>query len=210
MQKKMSLKHKRGIVSIDLNQILVFVKAPIESVAQTFSQAIQAEIWERDVYQREIEIVGQGFIVFQFREHSWTVIKQVNFLPYGISLGTKDAQNFSRLLSTRAIYYKVSDTSGYIGYDFYEKGALRETLYFEEEMSFQFQSQLRQLEAEDIEDPYNFTFDFILEQDIYIPPIHRVVSHQGILRLLGPGLENLEPNDFERLDYIATLKGNSD
>ncbi|MUL37917.1 hypothetical protein [Gloeocapsopsis dulcis] len=74
----------------------------------------------------------------------------------------------------------VSDTSGYIGYNFYEKGALSETLYFEEEMSFQFQSQFRQLEAEDIENAYNFTFDFILEQDIYIPPIHRVVSHQGI------------------------------
>ncbi|MUL37914.1 hypothetical protein [Gloeocapsopsis dulcis] len=104
----MSLEYKRGIVSIDLNQILAFVKASIELVAQTFSQAIQAEIWQRDVYQCEIEIVGQGFIIFQFREHPWTLIYQVNFVPYSISLETKNAQNFSRLLNTPAIYYKVS------------------------------------------------------------------------------------------------------
>lgn len=62
----MTLEQKRGIESIDLNQFFVLVKAPIESVAQAFSQVRQADIWERDVYDRNVGFVGQSFIVFQF------------------------------------------------------------------------------------------------------------------------------------------------
>jgi len=193
----------RGIESIDINQILVLVKAPIESVAPAFSQLRQADIWERDVYEREVEFVGQGFVVFQFREHPWTLIYEVNFLPHRIPLEKKDAQTLSRLLQTRAIYYQVSDTSGYIGYDFYENGTCMEMLYFEEGSFLQFHSQSRQLKAEDIGDAYSCTYDFMLEQDVYVPALQRVVIQQGALRLKGPWLENLVHNDFESIDYIA-------
>jgi hypothetical protein len=193
----------RGIESIDLNQILVLVKAPIESVAQAFSQSRQADIWKRDVCECEVEFVGQGFIVFQFRGHPWTLVYEVNFVPRYIPLEKKDAQTLSRLLNTHAIYYQVSDTSGYIGYDFYENGTCMEMLYFEEGSSLQFQSQSRQLKTEDIGDAYSFTYDFMMEQDVYIPALQRVVIQQGTLRLKGSWLENLVCNDFERLDYIA-------
>ncbi len=200
----MSLEQKRGIETIDLNQILVLVKAPIEPVAQAFSQARQADIWERDVYDHQIETTkGQGFIVFQLRGHSWTLISEMDFVPHRTPLKNKDAQTLSRLLQTRAIYYRVSDTSGYIGYEFYENGTFIEMLSAEEEIYLEFESQSRPLKPEEIGSAYIFVYDFMLEQDVYIPALFRVVNQQGYLRLKGPELEDLVRNDFERLDYIA-------
>jgi hypothetical protein len=199
----MTLEQKRGIESIDLNQFFVLVKAPIESVAQAFSQVRQADIWERDVYDRNVGFVGQSFIVFQFRGHAWTLIYEPILVRFRTLLEKKDAQILSCLLQARAIYYQASDTGGYIGYDFYEKGTLIETLYFEEETSFQFQSQNRQLKAEDIGSAYSFVYNFMREQDVYIPAVYRVVNQPGILQLNNLELENLVRNDFERVDYIA-------
>jgi hypothetical protein len=199
----MTLEQKRGIESIDLNQTFVFVKASMESVAQPFSQARQADRWEQDVYDRKIVTTGQGFIVFQFKEQTWTSIYEFGFVPYRTPLQKQDAQTLSDLLQTRTVYYRVSDTGGYIGYELYENGNFIETLDFEEDISFYFQSQNRQLRREDMGSVYGFIYDFMVEQDIYIPAIRRIENQQGYLRLLGSELENLERSDFERLDYLT-------
>jgi hypothetical protein len=203
-----SLQQCRGIESIDQNVFMVLVQAPIELVAQAFSQLRQAEIWVRDVYEREVEIIGQGVMVFQFRGHSWTLINRLCDPPYGSGLPRQvgateeDAQNLSDLLHTRAIYYTASDTSGTIEYQLYQDGKSVERLFFEEGFSVQFQSQLRQLEAEDIENAYSFTMNFIREQDAYVPVLFvskcRSVGQQMILQL-----ENLSRDNLERMDYIA-------
>ena len=45
----------RGIESINLNDNLILVQAPIEQVAQSFNQVRQVARWEHhDVYGREI------------------------------------------------------------------------------------------------------------------------------------------------------------
>ncbi|PSM47193.1 hypothetical protein C7Y66_20980 [Chroococcidiopsis sp. CCALA 051] len=199
----MVLEQKRGIESIDLNQTFVFVKAPIESVASAFVRVRQANRWEQDVYDREIVTTGQGFIVFQFREQTWTSIYNFGFVPGCTPLEKKDAQTLSSLLQTRTVYYRVSDTGGYIGYELYENGNFIEMLDFEEDISFYFQSQNRQLRREDMGSVYGFIYDFMVEQDIYIPAIRRVENQQGYVRLLGPELENLERSDFERIDYLT-------
>ncbi len=46
-------------------------------------------------------------------------------------------------------------------------------------------------------------FNFLRQQDVYIPAVYRVVNQQGTLQLNNLELENLVRNDFERLDYIA-------
>jgi hypothetical protein len=201
--KNMTLEQKRGIESIDLNQTFVFVKAPIETVASAFVRVRQADRWEQDVYDREIVTTGQGFIVFQFQEQTWTSIYNFGFVPGCTPLDKKDTQTLSSLLQTRTVYYRVSDTGGYIGYELYENGNFIETLDFEEDISFYFQSQNRQLQREDMGSVYGFIYDFMVEQDIYIPAIRRVENQQGYVRLLGPELENLERSDFERIDYLT-------
>jgi hypothetical protein len=203
-----SLQQCRGIESLDRNIFMVLVQAPIELVAQAFNQLRQAEIWVRDAYEREVEIIGQGVMVFQFRGHSWTLIHRLCDPPYGSGLPSQvgateeDAQNLSSLLHTRAIYYTASDTSGTIEYHLYQDGKSVERLFFEEGFSVQFQSQLRQLEAEDIENAYSFTMNFIREQDAYVPVLFvqkcRSVGQQIILHL-----ENLRRSDLDRMDYIA-------
>ena len=62
----MSVEQRRGIETIDRNQNLLLVRAPIESVAQRLSRARRADVWERDIYDREIEITAESYIVFQF------------------------------------------------------------------------------------------------------------------------------------------------
>jgi hypothetical protein len=202
----MSVEERRGIESIDINQELLFVRAPIESVAEKFSRARRADIWEQDIYDRPIEITSESYIVFQFRGHPWTIVQQLKCQPGGLVFGEGDAITLSNFLSTRAIYYKCSDTCGYIGYNCYDGGAFAEMLYFEEEISFLFVSQLRELTTEDIDSAFSFTDAFMREQDIYIPLVHyenMKVGDRVNLRLKGATLDNLERNDFERVDYIG-------
>lgn len=217
------IEQRRGIASIDINQFLILVRAPIEQVAQTSAQILQANSWERDVYDREIELLGRDFVVFQFRDHPWSTIHRQGSL-HGKSLGEKDAQSLSELLQTRVIYYRASDTSGTIGYQFYEAGQLVERLYFDhstcrEELDdasnkkgrvlFRpsvFESRLRQLKAEDIYSSYAFTDEFMREQDAYIPALRWSPSQAGqrvTLQLVASGPETFKRNDFKRVDYIG-------
>jgi hypothetical protein len=125
----MSIEERRGIETIDRNQNLLLVRAPIESVAERLSRARRADVWERDIYDREIEITAESYIVFQFRGHPWTIVEQLKYQPYQLVFGEGDAITLSSFLSPRAIYYKCSDTCGYIGYNCYDGGAFAEMLY---------------------------------------------------------------------------------
>ena len=202
----MSIEERRGIETIDRNQNLLLVRAPIESVAEKLSRARRADVWERDIYDREIEITTESYIVFQFRGHPWTIVEQVKYQPYQLVFGEGDAITLSNFLSTRAIYYKCSDTCGYIGYNCYDGGAFAEMLYFEEEMDVLFLSNFREVKAEDIESGFRFTDAFMEEQDIYIPFVHYgnlKVGDRLNLRPKGPTLDDLVRSDFERVDYLG-------
>ena len=206
MVKIMSIEERRGIESIDVNQNLLLVRAPIESVAERLTRARRADVWERDIYDREIEITAESYIVFQFRGHPWTIVEQLNYQPGGLVFGEGDAITLSSFPSTRAIYYKCSDTCGYIGYNCYDGGAFAEMLYFEAEMDILFLSDFRDVKAEDIDDAFNFTFAFMQEQDIYIPFVHYgnlKIGDRLNLRPKGPTLDDLVRSDFERVDYIG-------
>ncbi|MEG4520784.1 MULTISPECIES: hypothetical protein [unclassified Microcoleus] len=202
----MSIEERRGIESIDVNQNLLLVRAPIESVAQKLSRARRADVWERDIYDREIEMTAESYIIFQFRGHPWTIVEKLTYRPGSLVFGEGDAITLSNFLSTRAIYYKCSDTCGYIGYNCYDGGAFAEMLYFEEEISFLFVSDFRELKAEDIDSAFRFTDAFMREQDIYIPNAHYEnvkVGDRVNLRPKGPTLDDLVRSDFERVDYIG-------
>lgn len=206
----MDVQQYRGIESFELNDYFVIVQAPIESVSEAFNQTKHATLWERDVYEREVNIAGPGFIVFRFQGHLWTLIHGVNFPAY--SEATADAQTLSRLLSVRALSYAVSDTSDYISYELYDKGLFVERLEYVEG-SVQFKSQLRQLEVEDIGAAYKFIDNFMREQDIYIPALFRAeleVSQRVTITLEGLTPDSLETtvfpkSYFERVDYLSVM-----
>ncbi len=61
----------RGIQSFETNDYMILVQTPVASVGELFHHLYSGR-WERDVYGREIQDVDQGFIIMQFRGHSWT------------------------------------------------------------------------------------------------------------------------------------------
>ncbi|KYC41327.1 hypothetical protein WA1_21710 [Scytonema hofmannii PCC 7110] len=229
-QDGVSIEQRRGTENIDLNDYLVLVQSPIEQVGQAFIQMGLVDLWERDVYAREIELTNKrSFILFQFQRHPWTIIQSSNFFPHTIWLKDEYALLTSIWLHTKAIYYQVSDVCGHTGYHLYNCGESTERLYFEakdfeeemdanssmreneyrsEEGIYQFRSQLRQIKAEDIQNvarnAYDFTNQFLREQDAYAPGISWIsdfgVGQKVTVRVLG-----LERNDFERMDYIALI-----
>lgn len=163
------IEQRRGIEFLDLNDYLVLVQAPIEQVGQALCQTRQVACWERNVYEREIELVEQSSaIIFQFRKHSWTIIQSSNFFPFGMSLYDEDAQSLSHWLHTKALSYLVSDTGGYFGYHLFNCGESLERFYYDEnelievtdadadEMEFvgvpEFRSQLRPEKASEVKE----------------------------------------------------------
>jgi len=215
------IEQRRGIEHGDLNDYLVLVLAPIEQVGQALSQMLQVDRWERDIYERKIEIVDQGSaLIFKFRGHPWTIIGPSNFFPYPMNFQNEEAQSISGWLQTKVISYLISDTGGYIGYHFFKCGELLEKLYKEppDEMDpieyesedweegfigmCEFRSQLRETEVYEIEDGYGFTDDFLREQDAYVPAF-RWTRILKIGQKVTIKLENLEREDLERMDYMT-------
>lgn len=178
--------------------------------------------WERNVYERRIELVDQdSLIIFQFWRHPWTVIHASRFFPQWTSLQDEDARSLSLLLHTKAISYLISDTGGYIGYHLFNCGESLEKFYKEppEDMSVEeyeseelyenefigmceFRSQLSQTEVHEIKDGYQFTDDFLRKQDAYVPAC-RWEQDLKVSQKVTVKLEGLERDDLERMDYIA-------
>ncbi|MEH2319429.1 hypothetical protein [Nostoc sp.] len=196
------LEQRRGLETIDRNLVFVLVQASVEQVAQAFSTLRQMNVWVRNAYECEIEIQNESTFVFQLRGHPWSLIYKLHRSSIRIYLTEEDARNLSESLSTSVIYYAGSDTCGTIEYHLYSNGILQEKLSFEEEFKCEFQSQLRQLEARNIEDAYTFTMNFIRDQDAYIPCVVEVeellAGQYTTLRI-----EDLMLNEVERMDYIA-------
>ncbi|MDF2388389.1 hypothetical protein JMG10_43605 [Nostoc ellipsosporum NOK] len=197
------LEQRRGLETIDRNLLFVLVRASVEQIAQAFSTLRQMDVWVRNAYESEVEIQNESAFVFQLRGHPWSLIYKLSSSSIRIYLTEEDARRISELLSTSVIYYAVSDTCGTIEYHLYNNGILQERLSFEEEFKCEFQSQLRQIEAREVDkDAYTFTMNFMRDQDAYIPCIVEVedlkLGQRTTLRF-----EGLLPNDVERMDYLA-------
>ncbi|AFZ28854.1 hypothetical protein Glo7428_0245 [Gloeocapsa sp. PCC 7428] len=196
------LAQRRGLETIDRNSLFILVQAPVEPVAQALSTLRQMNVWMRDAYEREIDIHNESTFVFQLRGHPWSIVYKPYVRSERVYLTEEDARSISETLNTSAIYYTRSDTCGTLEYHLYRNGVCVEKLFFEEEVSLQFQSQLRSLEAKNIQDAYRFTMNFIREQDAYVPNIVEVedlkAGQRTTLRF-----EDLMPHEVERMDYLA-------
>ena len=207
----------RGYETFNMNDYLVLVQSPINEAAQASSQIWTVKKWNYDVYGRIVDIADRGLLIFQFSNHSWTVLRELPTLISSNLIGEEEVANLSNLLRAKTMSFLISDTSGKIGYNLYEAGRLVEQFSFlyeedeedEEEFSderpignYQFWSQQRQIQIEDIEDPYSFTYSFLQEQDAFAPYLFSRNSFQsGTQAMLLE--ENVERSDFIRMDYLA-------
>jgi len=81
---------------------------------------------------------------------------------------SEDAKYFSSLIPTSTLCYKISDTTASIIYIFYEDGNLLEKLIVEDDETDSFESNLRSVDPETIENLLGFAEDFIQEQNICV------------------------------------------
>lgn len=214
-----AIERLRGIESPDCNDYFVIVKAPVHLVASALNETRQATVWNQDVCDREIEIMGDDFVVFQFRGHSWTLIH--NLRVQETAPNEKDAEVLARHINTDAIFFRISDSSGYIGYQLYNSTGLVESLFRENgEPPGIFQSLKRQPPEKAISSPGLYIFDFLKEQEIYVPMISLprcTVGQRIVLQVevyiddpdepsIG-GCKTIYPNTdkslFERCDHVG-------
>lgn len=199
----------RGVENTDTNQQIVLAKKSVESVAKAFSGLKQMTVWERDAYNREVLIHQDSTFIFQLIGHSWSIIFKPDLFSSEFFLSEEDAQNLSRLLATDTIYYIGSDTGGFSSYHFFRNGISTERFYFEEEVKIEFQSLRRQIDTSKVKGfkGYDFTINFIREQDAYVPYVmgnsptnekQIIPGNRPILRF-----ENLFEEEVVRMDYLA-------
>ncbi len=198
------IQQRRGNDCYDVDDTIVLVNSPIEPAALALNQILPMEHWEQDIYESEIEVRKQSFIVFQFQGHSWTCIHEYNS---SINFKVKYLKALSKLLDTRVILHTVSDTCNTYGHYCYDAGKLMEELYWTDSYE-KFKSRLRSF---DYEGGYvTLADDFWNEQpDIYIPALVQTRYQYGqrvTLRIEVYGPETFERNDFVRVDYMALRK----
>ncbi len=215
---ELSMTQQRGVVSFDGNDMMALVKAPVGEAAAAFKQHCGAEIWQQDVYGQEVEYTNRCYIVFRFRGHPWTVIRdQFIHLMDGRYVGKDDAQAVSAALGVPAIYFANSDTAGSLSYRYYESGRQLEWLEagedfgeefgegdedeLDEEALVRFGSELREVDPAEI-DPFDFVDAFLRGHDAFVPSWGggwgAKAGEKHRLEIGG-----IEPEDFERMDFVA-------
>ncbi len=213
------LRELRGIGCTDSNDTMVLVKAGVEEVAAAFQEHRGAEVWQRNAYGEEIELTNRCFVVFRFAGHGWTTLRDehVHLADAG-RVAEEDARVISEKLGARAIFFFNSDTAGSVGYSLFERGELVEKLDYGERFGAEcdldaadddvedddtrFESTRRDLEASEIDDPWDFADAFLKEEDAFAPSWSGGwCAKAGDRRVLQIG--GIEADEFERMDFVA-------
>ncbi|MCP4656975.1 MAG: hypothetical protein GY856_16310 [bacterium] len=216
---KLPMAEMRGVLSFDGTDMMALVKASVDEVAEAFKEHCEAEIWEQDVYGQEVEYTDSCYIVFRFRGHPWTVIREQFTGKHGRFIEEDDAQAVSEDLGVPAIYFAHCDTAGYVGYRYYESGRLLEWLEngeeddgaqfgeedeadLGEEAMVSFGSELRDVDPAEIAGFCDFVDDFFRDLDAFVPSwgIGRGGKAGKKYRL---EIDGIEPEDIARMDFVA-------
>jgi hypothetical protein len=159
---------ERGIWMTDYNNCLVLVRASVEDVCRSL-KGYTARC-ERDVLGGEISLAEEGFFIFRLRGHDWTeVLHNDSHYPCQYPFTERWAKLSSRRLSTRAIFYYVSDTCPSIGYSLFENGQPLEAFDAVEGEPWKFRSKVRALPPKGVGDRWGFVKQFFVDQDAFDP-----------------------------------------
>lgn len=204
-----TLRQRRGIGSIDTNDRQILIHAPIEEVARSLGQVIPIAQLEPDVCGRQIGIRHYGLVILQFQGHAWTTIvgPWLNLSYYSYPLKPENACVWSQILNTDVIYYPVSDTGSYIGYQLFNSGNSIETLFYtsSEDRKSEFESSLRQIELEYfIYNAYRIVYDFMVERGVYVSSFRWNDACSANQHLLFQ-IKGLKCADFVRIDYAVAI-----
>lgn len=206
----------RGAGSFDTNDIWLLVRAPVEDAGRAFAEARGGAIRRgRNVYSQTVAISPLCYAALRLRGHDWTLIRELRCDDswFGF-VDESDAEEVSRRLGGRAIYYGISDTAGAIGYALYENGTCLERMEHGEGIDTDsdgrdttFSSQIRPHTAGEIADPYDFADAFLREQGAFAPTFGLAFGLAGSLDEIIFRFGGMEAEDFERVDVIHLPEG---
>lgn len=220
----------RGVCSFEYNGTTVFVKACVEDVARVLSEERNANRWQQNVVDQEVELSEQCFFVFRFNGHTWTNIIARNHLvadlftseeakqlsretleqriqqAQSLELNEEDPRLLSIRLKTRTIYYGVSDAACALGYHVYENGELLEKLETGEGYEItEWQSTIHDAGEEQVgEDVEGWVDQLFRENDALEPSITFMHWVGYVMHKPGHKITTRDPeNSLERADFIA-------
>ncbi len=115
----------RGVGQPEASELVLLVKAPIQQVSRAFEVRRCATTFQEDILDgEELAIRDEGFLIYQFRGHPWTLVQSPLIDRRALHPG--DAADLSRRLEADAILYEVCDADDYFRYRLYRDGELVE------------------------------------------------------------------------------------
>lgn len=192
---------RKGIETIDRNDRVVLIKAPLELLTNVLAnKALEVR---RDVLGSEIKVSGYFRFAFQLVGHPWSIMVHDEIIEpdrVAISPAPTEAQ-LSKALGQPVIDLSISDTTGSIGYTLFEDGEVTEffwglegdateeiseyglpiqryllspspELYPEARQTVFFWSRRRQVSAKAMGGIWEFAERFLIENDAFDPAIN--------------------------------------
>lgn len=225
----LALEDLRGVNSFDVDEFWLLIQTDVERAAEAFVHVRQAEDWQRDVFDREVQLTDNCFLVSRLRGHVWTLICSLRSTDHRQWLSNDDAKKMSARIGVKAIFYGNSDTACAVGYALYDSGELAELFDdncdFDDELSSdgdgeeatseaagqrdggpRFHSTLRTVLPEQRFIPYDFVDAFFRWQRAFVPAfglslIGTILFKTGERVRISIG--GLEANDVERCDFVS-------
>ena len=164
-----NMKRARGVATFDYDNGLLLVEAPVGDVAGALAKLRPGAKHIQEAGKTGITLTVQSFIVARIKGHAWTLVYDQVFKKSG-GLREQDAEEISKLLGCRAMYYGNSDTAAALVYELYDKGVLVEKMGTGEGYEIiDFESPGRGVEADSIEDATGYVEGLFKDLDAYEP-----------------------------------------
>ncbi len=129
------VERRRGIDLEDGDDTLILVLAPLEAATRAFQMNHRAEVWERDVIGKTVQLAPRCYLSFRLVGHAWTVIRacHLDAANAQYNLTAEDAKAISESTSAPAILFLNSDNASVVGYTYFESGDEKERFFYDPE-----------------------------------------------------------------------------
>lgn len=204
-----------GVPTFDVNDSCLLIKAPVEEASAGLRTLLSAKTLKANVLGKKIKLAKRCYAVFRIVGQPWSIVWRLCSSVDTTFHKPSDAAALAKSLDTRVILVNSGDTGGVYQYFVYDKGQLvevfdvgsGETLDLaglkdvarSEQITFA--SSLRKPNLKQVKNPLDFIGGYIRSENALVPFGFESLGEPGETAELT--LEDLGPDDVERLDYIA-------
>lgn len=202
----------QGVMSYDLNETALVVKAGIDAVAELFKEAIGASVHEKDVQRKKVMVTEECCYIMQFAGRRWTNIYEIKSRS-GQGLSMQLAKELSAKSPVSVLWYANSDTSGAVEYCLFEQGTAAEQVVSDPEGWEPYGKKKKKktddlivtsrsgtISADSVKNVYDFIRRRMKEMEILIPGFGSSMAPVGSEICF---FESMAKEDFVRVDFIG-------